>query len=145
MKNIHSQIPLLLVLLIAIQFIAAETKIVSDLQFAEADLGANIVSGYVPKVAPSRSEVNTWPKNLSEAVNDLLASMSESFKNEVRSKKEKDLVQYHLSWGMGIRNAYGLWRGNDDLIKSVCGESCHPDTASMIIIEAVWTALQEQT
>jgi hypothetical protein len=39
---------------------------------------------------------------------------------------------------MRIRNRYGLWRGNDKLILSACGQPCHPDDASMKIIEAIW-------
>lgn len=59
-----------------------------------------IITGFLPRIAPSSEEVESWPKNISEVVNDLLAAMSKSFKNEVRSKKKKDLIQYHLNWGM---------------------------------------------
>jgi hypothetical protein len=45
---------------------------------------------------------------------------------------------------MGIRNHYGLWHGNSRLIEAVCGGPCHPDDASIIIIEKVWDALQQQ-
>lgn len=33
--------------------------------------------------------------------------------------------------------------GNDKLILSACGRPCHPDDASMKIIEALWQALQD--
>lgn len=42
---------------------------------------------------------------------------------------------------MGIRNAYGLWGGNQELIISACGGRGQPDDASMRIIEAVWRRL----
>ncbi|WP_456753598.1 DUF6794 domain-containing protein [Bradyrhizobium sp. USDA 4461] len=45
-----------------------------------------------------------------------------------------------MGFGTWIRNRYGLWRGNDKLILSACGFRCHPEDASMKIIEAVWQA-----
>jgi len=64
--------------------------------------------------------------------------MSEKDKELVRKTKGGDLIMFHHGWGTGIRNYYGLWRGNQKLITSACGMPCHPDDASMIIIRAVW-------
>ena len=54
-----------------------------------------------------------------------------------------DLILFHHGGGTGIRNDFGLWRGNDKLIGS-CGkgQQVHPDSCSMLIIEAVWDLLQ---
>ena len=60
----------------------------------------------------------------------LLAGMSEESKQKVRATSRDDLIQFHMGWGMGIRNAFGLWRGNDRLMKSCNVE--HPDDCSMI-------------
>lgn len=84
-----------------------------------------------------------WPTTVQDVVNDLLRLMSEKDKEIVRTTKREDLIQFHLGWGMAIRNHYGLWRGNDALVRDACGKPCHPDDASMIIIEAVWRELRK--
>jgi hypothetical protein len=62
-------------------------------------------------------------------------------KRRVRETKKEDLISFHLGWGTGIRNDFGLWRGNTNLLAD-----CHttvPEDASMVIIEAVWKKLQK--
>jgi hypothetical protein len=71
--------------------------------------------------------------------------MSEKDKELVRKTHHGDLVLFHHGWGTGIRNYYGLWRGNKKLIKSACGRPCQPDDASMVIIGAVWQELQSKS
>jgi hypothetical protein len=83
-----------------------------------------------------------WPSFARAAVTDILSKMKEDEKVRVRETNRSDLVMFQDSWGAAIRNHYGLWRGNQALILSACGEPCHPDEASMVIIEAVWVALQ---
>ena len=71
-----------------------------------------------------------------------MAGWSEADKAAFRAKKKDELIEYHLSLGLGIRNYYGLWNGNYSLLAD-----CHtdvPDGASMVIIEAVWQRLQTQ-
>lgn len=84
-----------------------------------------------------------WPLTVSATVTDLLTRMSPESKATVKGTKKKDLILFHHGWGTGIRNYYGLWRSNQKLIQSACGKPCHPDDASMIIIEAVWAELQK--
>lgn len=84
-----------------------------------------------------------WPTTVEATVTDIIAGLSAEDKETVRKSKRDDLIMFHHGWGTGIRNHYGLWRGNDKLIESACGEPCHPDDASMVIIEKVWEALQE--
>lgn len=85
-----------------------------------------------------------WFETVDAVVKDILERLPEEDKNRIRDSSKADLIQFHHGWGTGIRNYYGLWRGNDRLIASACGKPCHPDDASMIIIEAVWEALQIQ-
>lgn len=85
-----------------------------------------------------------WPRTVEATVADLLSELSDEEKAKVRNTTKEDLIRFHHGWGTGIRNHYGLWRGNDELIESACGKECHPDEASMVIIEAVWTALQDE-
>lgn len=84
-----------------------------------------------------------WPTSVESVVKDLLGSLSDKDKEVVRNTEREDLIKFHLGWGMGIRNYYGLWRGNDALVRDACGRPCHPDDASMIIIEAVWRELRK--
>jgi hypothetical protein len=82
-----------------------------------------------------------WPKTVDEAVERLLAILDDESKRRLRDTAEKDLILYHFGWGQGLRNDFGLWRGNSELLAS-CG-CAHPDSASMVIIKAVWKRLQE--
>lgn len=61
----------------------------------------------------------------------------------MRSTSEDDLIQFHHGWGTGIRNSFGLWRGNTALLESCGAKDIHPDRCSMIIIERVWQRLQD--
>jgi hypothetical protein len=54
--------------------------------------------------------------------------------------RKDSLIELHHGWGTGIRNGFGLWRGNTGLQASCAKE--HPDDCSMVIIEAVWEALR---
>ncbi len=82
----------------------------------------------------------SWPVTVEETVSDLLPRISLLEKLRLILMKKEDLISLHLGFGTLIRNRYGLWRGNDKLILSACGFRCHPDDASMKIIEAVWDA-----
>ena len=86
-----------------------------------------------------------WPTTVQDSVKDILSRMSEKDKELVRNTKRGDLIMFHHGWGTGIRNYYGLWRGNQKLIESACGRSCHPDDASMVIIRAVWRELKSKS
>lgn len=59
---------------------------------------------------------------------------------EVESKE--DVIFFHHRWGMGIRNAYGLWPAESPVRRScarMVGESdLHPESASTVIMEGVW-------
>jgi hypothetical protein len=84
-----------------------------------------------------------WPKTVEEAVDRLLRDLKEEDRQRVRDTPEDGLIRFHHGWGTGIRNAYGLWRGNRELLAS-CGGG-HPDDASMVIIRAVWRRLRGST
>lgn len=81
-----------------------------------------------------------WPVTVQDTVDDLLPRIPRFQKLRMRFMKKEDLISLHLGFGTWIRNRYGLWRGNEKLILSACGFRCHPDDASMAIIEALWEA-----
>lgn len=94
------------------------------------------------EAAKFEEEKKTWPKTVNEAVTRILSTMPEKDRKIVRDTAEDDLIQFHHNWGTGIRNSFGLWRGNKALM-----EDCkcdHPDDASMVIIFAVWKRLQSE-
>jgi len=88
--------------------------------------------------------MSQWPKTVEEAVDQLLSSMSDEDKQTVKNTPESELIQYHFGWGTGIRNEFGLWRGNEELLVSCGSADMQPDDASMVIIKAGWKRLQEK-
>jgi hypothetical protein len=86
-----------------------------------------------------------WPKTMDEAVERLMVELSDEDKKILKSTPKKELVKYHFGFGMHIRNEFGLWKGNKDLLESCCGGgySHDPDEASSVIIRALWERLQK--
>jgi hypothetical protein len=87
------------------------------------------------------SDKPTWPRTLEEAVDYLRSRLPDEDKERLRAMRREDLVKLHFGWGTGIRNSLGLWKGNSALLES-CGTS-DADSASWVIIHAVWRRLQE--
>jgi hypothetical protein len=75
-----------------------------------------------------------WPSTVEVTVRDVLARISAADRRT--SPRRQRLIQFHRGWGTGIRNRYGLWRATRT--HSPPAGTCHPDDASMKIIEAVW-------
>ena len=83
-----------------------------------------------------------WPRTLEEAVTETIESLSEQGKETLRNMPEEKLALCHHALGMRIRNDFGMWTYNIELLKS-CGY-LPPDEASMVIIKAVWKKLKEK-
>lgn len=69
-----------------------------------------------------------WPKTVEEAVSRLLSVVSEDNGERFRRTPKEELTTFRHGWGVGIRNDYGLWQGNESLL-----DDCHaddPDDAS---------------
>jgi hypothetical protein len=86
-----------------------------------------------------------WPRTVEQAVNQILLSISDEDKETVKNTPEEDLIIFHHGWGTNIRNNIGLWSGNEELLKSCGAEWMGADSASAIIIQAVWKKLQEMS
>jgi hypothetical protein len=88
-------------------------------------------------------ERDTWPTTVDEAARRIVGALSDDSKARVRATGKDQLIQYHNDWGMGIRNSFGLLRGNEKLLES-CGHGkrVDPGVCSAVIIETVWTLLQ---
>lgn len=60
------------------------------------------------------------PNTVQEAVDYMIASLGRDEKELIRTADEADLGQFHFGLGTGIREAFNLWQGNEELLKS-CG------------------------
>ena len=67
--------------------------------------------------------------------------MKEDDLTKIQQTKKENLIQFHLSLGMYIRNEFGMWQGNYALVEATSKD--HPDDAAMVIIENLWQVLQE--
>ena len=97
-----------------------------------------------------------WPVTCEDATDWLVDNLDDESKAFVRSTAQEDLIRFHHGWGTGIRNNFGLWRGNSKLIASCLGldddaqnnSDSYPfaaDDVSMIIIERTWKRLNEDS
>ena len=61
--------------------------------------------------------------------------------------EKEDLYSLHFSLGQYIRNTFGLWSGNQELIESCCSvaekDYLDADDSSAVIIEELWYKLKE--
>ena len=83
---------------------------------------------------------STWPKTLDEAVKICLLTLTPQQKELIKNTPREELTLFHSGWALNMRNEFGLWQSNKELLKS-CG-AIHPDEASMAIVEAVWDRLK---
>jgi hypothetical protein len=87
------------------------------------------------------------PKTVDEAVKRLISDMSLKDRTIVANMAEIELSLLHANLGEYIRNEFGLWSGNSDLMTSCCffakKEKVQEDEASSIIIEELWKRLRK--
>lgn len=76
------------------------------------------------------------PETLEAAVDALMAQLSEQDRRSLAEMTDRDLAGLHLSFGMMIRNDFGLWGGNAPLITALdCWEpSCDFSIENGVII-----------
>ena len=76
-------------------------------------------------------------KTVDEAVKYLMETVEDL--DNLKSMEYSDLISLHHGFGRNIRNDFGLWGNNAELLEST-GEK-HPDDASMVIIQTLWKTL----
>jgi hypothetical protein len=85
---------------------------------------------------------------------DIVSKLDADSRAKLRGMKRDDLIRYHHGWGTSIRNQYGLW-SNRALLRRCAARAgygefihpdkfIHPDSASMLIMEGVWDAVNAQ-
>jgi len=95
----------------------------------------------IPGVCPNA--LKPLPRNVNRVVDRIVKKIEPEFRGKLLETKRENLVQFQ-EWSSGIRESLCLEAGNNNqLIRSACnGELCHPETASMVIMEAVWDRLE---
>jgi hypothetical protein len=85
------------------------------------------------------------PRSVPQVVDRIVREIRPDFRKKLLLTKREDLVQFQQGWGTGIRNSLCLLAGNNDqLLRAACrGNLCHPEEASMVIMEAVWDRLHK--
>ncbi|GGY74980.1 hypothetical protein GCM10011613_20570 [Cellvibrio zantedeschiae] len=82
------------------------------------------------------------PSTCQEAIELIASTLDEESLKTLKETKKEDLAMFHFSWGMGIRNGYGLWSKKSPIrlscAKRIGKKDIHPDNASGIIMEEVW-------
>jgi hypothetical protein len=98
-----------------------------------------LFSGYINPVLAG------WPLTVDSASEEVVGWLSDEQKAELIATPEDELYRYHFGLGTTIRNEFGLWGANWALLQSACDSPCHPDDASMVIIEHTWAGLRKQS
>ena len=86
-------------------------------------------------------------KSVSEAVDVLISVMTLKDRTRIASMDEGDLIDLHFSLGAYVRNEFGLWSGNKQLLEDCrrvsMDQYLHPDQASSVIIRELWKQLRK--
>jgi len=73
-----------------------------------------------------------FPKTITEAVDILVHILSKEDLDKIKSMSDDDLTDLHFGLGQWIRNEFGLWNENYELMKD-CGAKNQDDACSVII------------
>jgi len=79
-----------------------------------------------------------WPHNLKEAIIKLKKEIGEPTVSEIKQMSKKEFDASFISLGQYIRNQFGLWRGNKELLLDVDSNNPEPDHVSGIIIDKLY-------
>ena len=95
-----------------------------------------------------------WPKTVEEAADVVISWWSDEDREKFKDWPKEKLIAFHHGLGTAIRNEFGLWNENIELIsayakaKGCMGEHgvyyppVEADDISMEIIEIAWRKLQ---
>jgi hypothetical protein len=98
-------------------------------------------------VPSQNDDAGGWPRTVPEAVERLLASRTEGDLDTLRRTPEADLAGLHFGLALYVRNEFGLWQGNRELLDAAlrdAGGLGDADAASTAIVHALWTRLRER-
>ena len=81
------------------------------------------------------------PASVDAALRVLQGMIPEDEQAKIAVISEDELTMLHFGLGQWIRNNFGLWQGNLQLLAAT-GQT-HPDDASGVIINAFWQRLRD--
>jgi len=81
------------------------------------------------------------PRDLDDCIVQLNKYLDPTDIEKMKSGSEDDMGQYHFSLGMGLREAWGLWRGSRLGQWFNTQGIFHPDDMSGIILDSFWRQL----
>ena len=101
---------------------------------------------HTPVAPPATVAGAPWPVTCDEAAARAIEKMGPAGEQRLRSLAKDELIVLNDSFGLNIRNGFGLWGGNDALLASCAAESAgatpDPDSVSMVIITRAWEILR---
>ena len=92
----------------------------------------------LPKANPDQ------PETVEHAVDRIVTRLSDAERDTIRNMAEADLTLLHLSLGAKIRDEFGLWGDNPALLTACGSPDMHADSASAVIIRALWENLRDE-
>ena len=95
--------------------------------------------------AAASGDTSKWPQTCTDAIGIVSSSISENARGQLREISRDQLEQLRDTLGKQIRTAFGMGLGNGALVHSCAtdnGVASDPEAASMVIVEAVWAAVQ---
>ena len=86
------------------------------------------------------------PRTVYEAVDDLIFKLPLKDKTTIANMAEQEIASLHFTLGKYIRNSYGIWAGNEELLSScrflLKKDKIHEDEVSSLIIKKLWEKLK---
>lgn len=115
------------------------------LVFALGNSGLEAAKGYAKvgqDAGKAEAKIAYVPKDLEDALSELDKLLPKETKDKIRGmKKEGDMIEFHFSLGMWIRNEWGLWKGSRLYVSLAKLGFGHPDDMSGLILDEYWRKL----
>lgn len=83
-----------------------------------------------------------FPTTIDAAVRVLLGLVPTEELAKITQMSEGGLIDLHFGLGQWIRNNFGLWKENLELMQAT--GAIDPDDASGVIVKALWQRLQDE-
>ena len=109
-----------------------------------APAGAAEVPESPSKPGSCPNALKPLPRTVGQAVERIVKGIHPELRKTLLQTKRENLAQFQQDWGTGIRNSLCLFAGNNDqLLRSACdGQVCHPQEATLVVMQGVWDRLQ---
>ncbi len=95
----------------------------------------------------NQSAFKKLPQTVRQAVEMLSAQLPLKQKATIANMDENELIRLNPSLGRYILNKFGLWSGNEKLVKSCSAKANYPlhneDDAAAVIVKELWRKLKE--